>query len=77
MSSSDPDLYTRFTSLKNTKPSLQTWISIGGWSMNDPDQPTASTFSTLAGSADAQGKFFESLLSFLSTYNFDGVDIDW
>ncbi len=45
--------------------------------MNDPDQPTASTFSTLAGSADAQGKFFESLLSFLSTYDFDGVDIDW
>jgi hypothetical protein len=77
MSSSDPQLYTRFTALKNTNPGLQTWISIGGWSMNDPDQPTAATFSTLAGSTDAQSKFFASVLSFLETYGFDGVDLDW
>lgn len=45
--------------------------------MNDPDQPTASTFSKLAGSREAQSAFFSSLLSFLTTYGFDGVDIDW
>jgi hypothetical protein len=45
--------------------------------MNDPDQPTAATFSTLAGSIDAQSKFFASVLSFLETYGFDGVDLDW
>jgi hypothetical protein len=45
--------------------------------MNDPDQPTATTFSDLAGSAQNQAKFFASLLSFLTTYGFDGVDIDW
>lgn len=45
--------------------------------MNDPDQPTAATFSKLAGSREVQGAFFSSLLSFLSTYGFDGVDIDW
>ncbi|KDR82337.1 hypothetical protein GALMADRAFT_237588 [Galerina marginata CBS 339.88] len=77
MSDGDPALYTRFTALKNTNPGLQTWISIGGWSMNDPDQPTATTFSDLAGSTDAQSKFFASALSFLETYGFDGVDIDW
>ena len=44
--------------------------------MNDPDQPTASTFSTLASSESAQNKFFKSLVSFLQTYGFDGVDID-
>lgn len=77
MSDSDIPLYTRFTGLKATDPGLQTWISIGGWSMNDPDQPTAATFSKLAGSREAQGAFFSSLLSFLSTYGFDGVDIDW
>ncbi|MCJ1347172.1 hypothetical protein MMC31_005393 [Peltigera leucophlebia] len=77
MSDSDIPLYTRFTGLKATNPGLQTWISIGGWSMNDPDQPTAATFSKLAGSREAQSAFFISLLSFLSTYGFDGVDIDW
>ncbi|KAI9775109.1 MAG: hypothetical protein M1839_001420, partial [Geoglossum umbratile] len=77
MSDQDRALYPRFTALKDSNPGLQTWISIGGWSMNDPDQPTHSTFSTLAGSAEAQSKFFSSLISFMSTYGFDGVDIDW
>ena len=50
---------------------------IGGWSMNDADQPTAKTFSDLAASSSAQTAFFKSLLSFMTTYGFDGVDIDW
>lgn len=45
--------------------------------MNDAGQPTASTFSTLAGSTSAQNAFFKSLLSFMTTYGFDGVDLDW
>jgi chitinase len=77
MDSGDVALYKRFTGLKNLYPDLQTWISIGGWSMNDPDQPTATIFSDLAASESAQKKFFESLLSFLETYGFDGVDLDW
>jgi GH18 family chitinase len=36
-----------------------------------------TTFSDLAASEEAQKKFFRSLISFLSTYNLDGVDIDW
>lgn len=77
MADTDKDLYPRFTALKETNAGLETWISIGGWSMNDPDQPTARTFSNLAASQDAQNKFFSSLLSFMGTYGFDGVDIDW
>ncbi|TFK33711.1 glycoside hydrolase superfamily [Crucibulum laeve] len=77
MSDRDPALYTHFTALKNTNPGLQTWISIGRWSMNDLDQPTATTFSDLAGSTDAQTKFFASALLFLETYGFDSVNIDW
>lgn len=45
--------------------------------MNDPDQPTKDTFSALAASSSAQPKFFKSLINFMSTYGFDGVDIDW
>lgn len=77
MSEADTELYPRFTGLKAANPGLQTWISIGGWSMNDPDQPTATTFSDLAGSTTAQTAFFSSLLSFMQTYGFDGIDIDW
>ena len=77
MSDSDIPLHTRFTGLKAGDSGLQTWISLGDWSMNDPDQPTAGTFSKLAGSIEAQSAFFTSLLSFFSMYGFDGVDIDW
>ena len=45
--------------------------------MNDPEQPTATTFSDLAGSTANQQKFFASLIAFMSHYGFDGVDIDW
>jgi chitinase len=77
MSDLDVQLYSRFTGLKTANPGLETWISIGGWSMNDPDQPTATTFSDLAASSSAQGSFFKSLVTFMGTYGFDGVDIDW
>jgi chitinase len=53
MDGDDIALYKRFTGLKNLYPDLETWISISGWSMNDPDQPTATTFSDLAGSESA------------------------
>lgn len=76
-SESDVGLYSRLTNLKMIYPGLQVWISVGGWSMNDPDQPTASTFSDLAGSISNQQRFFSSLISFMTTYGFDGVDIDW
>ncbi|KAI9775414.1 MAG: hypothetical protein M1839_001109 [Geoglossum umbratile] len=76
-SESDVKLYSRLTNLKTANPGLQVWISIGGWTMNDPDQPTASTFSDLAGSTANQQRFFSSLISFMTTYGFDGVDVDW
>jgi chitinase len=77
MSELDTVLYPRFTALKDLNPGLETWISVGGWSMNDADQPTAATFSNLAASSSAQSSFITSLLSFMTTYGFDGVDIDW
>lgn len=45
--------------------------------MNDPDQPTKKTFSELAASKSRQDTFFQSLLSMMDKYGFDGVDIDW
>jgi len=77
MSGGDENLYKRVVALKNSNPGLQVWISIGGWSMNDPDQPTRFTFSDLARSTANQAKFFQSLIQMMATYGFDGVDIDW
>lgn len=69
-------LYKEVTALKRRSPGLEVWISIGGWSFNDPG-PTATTFSDLAGSTSAQQAFFASLISFMSSNGFDGVDLDW
>lgn len=44
--------------------------------MNDPG-PYRTTFSDLAKSTSAQDAFFESLITFMQTNQFDGVDIDW
>ncbi|KAK6528317.1 hypothetical protein TWF281_009560 [Arthrobotrys megalospora] len=77
MSPGDPELYRRLIALKAYNPGLQIWISFGGWTFTDDDQPTRHTFSDLAASIGNQLKFFASLLSFMSTYGFDGIDIDW
>lgn len=69
-------LYKRVSALKKQNPQLQVWIAIGGWAMNDPG-PTRKVFSDLAASQSAQDEFLESLVSFLDSNGFDGVDIDW
>ncbi|KAK3935763.1 chitinase [Diplogelasinospora grovesii] len=76
MDANTGSLYGNISSLKGNQPGLQAWLSVGGWSFNDPG-PTQSTFSQLAGSESAQQAFFASLLTFMSQYGFDGVDIDW
>lgn len=77
MASDVAELYQNVTTLKQSQPDLKVWISIGGWSFNDADQSTATTFSDLAGSTSAQNEFFPSLITFLINNGFNGVDIDW
>lgn len=76
-STSDPDMYRRLTDLKWRDPSLKVFIAIGGWTFNDEGQKTRTTFGDIARSEANQQKFISSLISFMSTYNFDGVDLDW
>ncbi|KAL2759070.1 glycoside hydrolase family 18 protein, partial [Sodiomyces alcalophilus JCM 7366] len=75
-SSADIKLYKRLASLKRIDPDLKILIAIGGWTFNDPG-PTATTFSDIARSESAQKAFIRSLISMMSTYDFDGVDLDW
>ncbi|KAM0669606.1 hypothetical protein ACQRIU_000001 [Beauveria bassiana] len=72
----DVSLYQRVLSLKKDDPGLKVFIAIGGWTFNDPG-PTATTFSDISASISRQKTFIQSLISFMSTYGFDGVDLDW
>ncbi|KAI1055386.1 hypothetical protein LB506_011501 [Fusarium annulatum] len=75
-SSKDPALYRELTRKKKIDPKLKVFIAIGGWAFNDPG-PTVTTFSDIARSDANQRTFIKSLISFMATYGFDGVDIDW
>ncbi|KAL8979214.1 MAG: hypothetical protein Q9205_005397 [Flavoplaca limonia] len=68
-----------FINLKESNRALQTWISVGGWSFNDPgnNPDTRTAFSDMASSSGNRGKFIASLLSFMRNHGFDGVDLDW
>ncbi|GAQ03931.1 hypothetical protein ALT_1252 [Aspergillus lentulus] len=68
----DDVLWERMRSLRLEQPSVEIWVALGGWLFNDPDQPTKSTFSDIAGSEENQKKFAKSLLAMMSKYGFDG-----
>jgi len=73
---SDGPLATEFTDLKTANPGLQTWIAIGGWNFTEPG-PTATAFSDMFGCKENRTKFISEITSFMQTYAFDGLDIDW
>lgn len=55
--------------LKAEHPALKTCISIGGWG--------AEGFSDAVLTEASRRRFIDSLLVYLNTYKFDGVDLDW
>ncbi|KAI4865394.1 family 18 glycosyl hydrolase [Hypoxylon rubiginosum] len=71
MNSFDVKLYTEFTDLKNQNPSLSVFISIGGWDAG------GKVFSDMVSTSANRAAFINSLKTFMKTYAFDGVDIDW
>ncbi|KZS89652.1 hypothetical protein SISNIDRAFT_489074 [Sistotremastrum niveocremeum HHB9708] len=75
MDDGDQALWLRTTNLKANAPALKVFLSIGGWSFNDP--PTQGIFSALVASSANTQTFIRSVLSTLETYAFDGIDIDW
>ncbi|KAJ7155586.1 hypothetical protein C8R46DRAFT_1196404 [Mycena filopes] len=75
MTNGDSGLWKRTTALKSRNPTLQVFLSIGGWTFNDP--PTQNIFSDLVGSATNTRTFISSLLKVFEAYGFDGLDVDW
>ncbi|KAF5312214.1 hypothetical protein D9619_003681 [Psilocybe cf. subviscida] len=75
MTKGDSDLWRRTTALKEGRPALKVFLSIGGWTFND--KPTQNIFSDMVGSTANTNTFIKSVLSVMETYAFDGIDVDW
>ncbi|KAI5198888.1 glycoside hydrolase [Aureobasidium subglaciale] len=69
-------LYERVANTKLRNPNLKVWISVGGWSFNDPGA-YRSIFGAIAGDERLSAEFAQNCLDFMNEYGFDGVDIDW
>ncbi|KAF2009039.1 glycoside hydrolase family 18 protein [Aaosphaeria arxii CBS 175.79] len=64
-------------SLKDLKPDLKVFVSIGGWTFSDNDTATQPVFGNIARSENNRQRFANKLLKFMNGYGFDGVDLDW
>ncbi|OIW28356.1 glycoside hydrolase [Coniochaeta ligniaria NRRL 30616] len=73
----DLDRWKRVMMLKRSDPNLKIWLAIGGWTFNDPDQITKTTFSDICSTTVNQDKFIDALVTLMTAFGFDGVDIDW
>lgn len=71
MNDYDVQQYTEFTNLKKDNPSLSVFISVGGWDEG------GTIFSDMTSTSGNRAAFISSLRTFMKTYAFDGVDIDW
>jgi chitinase len=67
-------LYSQFTALKSAD--MQTWVAIGGFDFSDPG-PTHTTWSDMMSTSANRAAFISSLIDFMTTWGFQGVDIDW
>ncbi|KAH7303662.1 glycoside hydrolase superfamily [Stachybotrys elegans] len=76
--STDAGLFIETTNLKGLKPGLQVWASLaGGWTFSDNGTVTQPLLGEIARDATKRQTFANNMLSFLDTYAFDGLDIDW
>ncbi|KAI0024494.1 chitotriosidase-1 [Xylariomycetidae sp. FL0641] len=81
MDSKTPEgLFAETTDLKQMKSfssELEVFISLGGWTFSDNDTSTQPLFPEIAGDAKKRQTFADNLVSFMTRYGFDGVDLDW
>lgn len=63
--------YASFNSLKNSHPQLKTLLAVGGWNFDQ------SRFSYAASTPTTRANFAQSVVSFLTTHGFSGIDLDW
>ena len=62
--------FNQFRILKEENPDLNVLIAVGGWTLS-------GEFSNVALTEASREKFAASVVEFVTTYGFDGVDLDW
>lgn len=76
-------LYPQIVALKQRNKNLKLFLSIGGWSFNDPNDPeglgqhTYKLFSQMISSQANRKQFIDSAIAYVHKFGFDGLDIDW
>ncbi len=60
----------QFKKLKKEYPHLYVLVSVGGWTQS-------GNFHDVAATQEARDRFAASVVQYIRTYDFDGVDIDW
>jgi chitinase len=68
------DFYHRFAELKEWDWGTKVMVTLSAWSLSDPG-PTIKSFSDIARDIETQQIFFNSVLSFIYTYNLDGLNL--
>jgi chitinase len=63
--------YTSFNSLKTSNPGLKTLIAVGGWTFDQ------GRFVYVSSTEALRVAFANSVVSFLESTGFDGIDLDW
>lgn len=69
------DTYGTFSALQSS--TLQTWISVGGYSFSAAGSPTEYAWSNMTATSTNRATFITSLQSFMQQYKYQGVDLDW
>ena len=65
------DSYRRFNALKQKNPALKTFLSIGGWNSG------SEQWSEMASDPARRQTFVDSVIRFVDTFGWDGIDFDW
>uniref|UniRef100_A0A0P0CJB9 chitinase n=1 Tax=Hypocrella siamensis TaxID=696354 RepID=A0A0P0CJB9_9HYPO len=70
--------YEGLTSLKkrDRDRDLKVFIAVGGFSSNKPDS-AATIFSNMVASPEKSDIFISSVVDFVNSHGFDGIDLDW